>query len=365
MERTDAIVIGAGVIGLAVARRLAMAGCEVVILERQATFGAGISARNSEVIHAGIHYRHGSLKERLCIAGKHALYAYCESRGIGHRRIGKLTFAASEAERARLEAIARHAAQAGADENAVLLEGRDVAGIEPALACAAALLTPSSGIVDSRGLMLSLLGEAQDHGAMLALKAGVERVERFAGCWRVHASQTALECNVLVNAAGLGSWDVARSIDAMPPHQVPPRHLAKGSYFACSARAPFTRLIYPLPVAGALGVHLTLDLAGQARFGPDIEWVDAEDYAVDPARHGDFLQAAWRIWPNLDASRLLPAYSGIRPKIAGPGEADADFLIQGEASHGLAGLVNLFGIESPGLTACLAIAEHVAEMVAV
>jgi len=359
MDGIDAAVIGAGVIGLAVARSLALAGRSVVILETEPHFGTGISSRNSEVIHAGIHYPHGSLKERLCVAGKRALYAYCESRHVPHRRCGKLTFAATENERARLEAIARHAREAGADEEMVWLEGAESSAIEPALRCAAAMLTPSSGIIDSHAYMLSLLGEAEDHGAMLARNSPAERIERLPDGWRVHAAGTALECGALVNAAGLGSWAVARSIDALDPRHIPRRHLAKGSYFTYAGKVPFNRLIYPLPVGGGLGVHLTLDMGGQARFGPDLEWVDEADYAVAPARQGDFLAAARQFWPDIDPERLAPGYSGIRPKIAGPGEADADFLIQGEETHGLTGLVNLFGIESPGLTSSLAIAGEV------
>jgi len=360
MDRIDAAIIGAGVIGLAVARALARAGSSVIVLEREGQFGSGISARNSEVIHAGIHYPHASLKEHLCIAGKRALYSYCASRQVPHRRIGKLTFAASEAERSRLEAIAVHAREAGADEEMVWLEGNEAGAIEPALRCAAALLIPSSGIIDSHAYVLSLLGEAEDHGAMLARNTPADRIKRASGGWRVHAGGTALDCAMLVNAAGLGSWDVARSIDALDPAHIPPRHLAKGSYFTHAGRTPFTRLIYPLPVEGGLGTHLTLDMAGQARLGPDLEWVDGEDYAVDPARGPAFLEAAQRFWPDIEPSRLAPGYSGIRPKIAGPGEPDADFLIQGEETHGLPGLVNLFGIESPGLTASLAIADEVA-----
>ena len=359
MERIDAAVIGAGVIGLAVARALALAGRSVVILEREAQVGTGISARNSEVIHAGIHYPHGSLKERLCIAGKRRLYDYCESRKVPHRRIGKLTFAATEAQRARLEAIARHAREAGADEELAWLEASEVAAIEPSLRCAAALLTPSSGIIDSHAFMLSLLGEAEDHGAILARHAEARRVELVAGRWRIGVAGTVLECAMVINAAGLGSWEVARGIDALDPAHIPPRHLAKGSYFSYSGKVPFNRLIYPLPVAGGLGTHLTLDMAGQARFGPDVEWVKEEDYRVDPARHGQFLAAARQIWPDIDPDRLSPGYSGIRPRIAGPGEPGADFLIQGEDVHGVAGLVNLFGVESPGLTASLAIAEEI------
>lgn len=359
MDQTDAVVIGAGVIGLAVARALALAGRSVIVLEREHAWGTGISSRSSEVIHAGIHYPRGSLKERLCIAGKRQLYAFCESRQVAHRRIGKLTCAGTDAELPRLEALARHIGAAEADDGLQWLDRRAVAAIEPALGCAAALLTPSSGIVDSHGLMRALLGEAEDHGAMLARHAAAERIERRGARWCVHAGETRLHTPLVVNAAGLGAQGLARRTDALDPTHVPPLHLAKGSYFAYAGKVPFGRLIYPLPVPGGLGVHLTLDLAGQARFGPDVEWVDAADHTVDPARKPAFLAAARRLWPGIDEERLHPGHAGIRPKLLGPDGGQADFRIDGPETHGLDGLVNLFGIESPGLTASLAIADHV------
>lgn len=362
MTQIDTVVIGAGVVGLAIARALAMAGRSVIVLEREDKFGTVTSARNSEVIHAGIHYPHGSLKERLCIAGKNRLYAFCASHHVPHRRCGKLTFAGDESERARLEAIAAHAEASGAEDALAWLEGPEVAAIEPAVNCAAALLSPSSGIVDSHAYMLALLGEAEDHGATLACHAPVGRIERRPAGWRVHAAGTQIDAALVVNAAGLGAQAVARGIDALDPVHVPPLHLAKGSYFTYSGKVPFTRLIYPVPIKGGLGVHLTLDIAGQARFGPDVEWVDGIDYAVDPARKDAFLASARTFWPDIDPERLAPGYSGIRPKLTGRNEPDADFLIQGEDSHGLRGLINLFGIESPGLTSSLAIGEYVLEL---
>jgi L-2-hydroxyglutarate oxidase LhgO len=359
MDRIDAAVIGAGAVGLAVARALALAGRSVIVLEREDRFGTATSSRNSEVIHAGIHYPHGSLKERLCIEGKALLYAFCASRHVAHRRCGKLTFAGSESERGRLEQIAAHAAAAGADDGLAWLEHSEVRSIEPAVDCAAALLSPSSGIIDAHGYMLALLGEAEDHGAVLACRAPVERVERRRHGWRLHVGEARLDAGLVVNAAGLGAQAVARATDALDAAHVPPLPLAKGYYFAYSGKVPIDRLIYPLPAASGLGVHLTLDLAGQARFGPDVEWVEAIDYRVDPARQHAFLAAARRIWPGIDADRLAPGYSGIRPKLGGPGQPAADFVIQGEEAHGLPGLINLFGIESPGLTASLAIADHV------
>lgn len=364
MDRIDAVVVGAGVVGLAIARALSLAGKSVIILEREAQFGSGTSSRNSEVIHAGIHYPHGSLKERLCIEGKRRLYDYCESRKVPHRRCGKLTFAGSENERPRLEAIFAHAREADADEELAWLEGAEAARLEPAVNCAAAVHSPSSGIIDSHALMLSLLGEAEDHGAMLARSSPADRIERAGSDWRVHSGETCLETGILVNAAGLGAWAVAASIDGLAPDHIPPRFLAKGNYFTYSGKVPFTRLIYPVPIKGGLGTHLTLDLAGQARFGPDVEWLDGIgadeiDYTVDPARKPNFFNAVRQFWPDLDPDRLSPGYSGVRPKIAARTDPDADFLIQGEGSHGLSGLVNLFGIESPGLTSSLAIAAHV------
>lgn len=362
MNRIDAVVVGAGVVGLAIARALAMAGKSVVVLEREARFGTATSARNSEVIHAGIHYPHGGLKERLCIRGKHLLYEFCASRHVPHRRCGKLTFAGDESERPRLEAIAAHARASDADDALAWLEEPEVTAIEPAVRCAAALLSPSSGIVDSHAYMLALLAEAEDHGALLACHAAAERIERRGARWRVHAGDTVLDADLVVNAAGLGAQALARRIDALDPAHIPPLHLAKGSYFTYSGKVPFTRLIYPVPIKGGLGVHLTLDIAGQARFGPDVEWIDTIDYTVDPARKKAFLAAARRFWPDIDAERLVPGYSGVRPKLTGRSEPDADFLIQGPQAHGLPGLVNLFGIESPGLTSSLAIAEHVAQL---
>lgn len=362
MERVDAVVIGAGVIGLAIARSLARTGRSVIILEQDAAFGTGISSRNSEVIHAGIHYPHGSLKESMCIAGKRMLYDYCASRKIPHRRLGKLTIACSESELPRLDQIAEHAALCGADTSLELLDAQQVRQIEPALPCKAALLTPSSGIVDSHALMLSLLGEAQDHGAVLARNCAAIRITQSAGLWQVNVSSLTLSSSIVVNAAGLDAQAMASRIEGLPASFIPPLYLAKGSYFGVSGKTPFSRLIYPLPIVGGLGVHLTLDMAGQARFGPDVEWVETRGYAVDPGGQADFLSAARRIWPDIDPARLTPAYAGIRPNLSGPQGPMADFAIEGPQRHGLPGLVNLFGIDSPGLTACLAIAEHVSAL---
>jgi L-2-hydroxyglutarate oxidase LhgO len=367
MDQTDAVVVGAGVVGLACARALALAGREVVVLEALGAIGQVTSARNSEVVHAGLYYPTGSLKARWCVQGKHALYAYCAERGIAHRRCGKLVVATDAAQEGYLQAL-QEQAQANGVADTRLLDGDAARAIEPALVTAhAALLSPSTGIVDSHGLMLALLGDAQDHGAMLALHSPLDRAERTpqglvldvggAQPMRVHA-------RTLVNAAGLGACDVAGRIDGLDARYVPSPRYCKGSYFSLTGRAPFTHLVYPVPdrASGGLGVHLTLDLAGQARFGPDTEWLaegEPIDYRVDTRRGERFYAAIRRYWPALRDGALQPAYSGVRPKIAGPDEPAADFVIQGPAQHGVPGLVNLFGIESPGLTAALAIAQAV------
>jgi L-2-hydroxyglutarate oxidase LhgO len=283
---------------------------------------------------------------------------------VPHRRVGKLTFAKDESERTRLEAIAAHAIAAGADTGLRWLESAEVRAIEPTLAADAALLSPSSGIVDSHALMLSLLGAAEDDGAVLARNAAVDRIERHRDDWIVTSGETRLAAGIVINAAGHGAWDIARATLPLDPARVPPRFLAKGNYFIYSGRVPFTRLIYPLPSMGGLGTHLTVDFAGQARFGPDVEWVETIDYTVDPGAKPRFLTSVQRFWPDVDPERLVPGYSGIRPKLAGPGDPTADWLIDGPEEHGLPGLVNLLGIDSPGLTASLAIGEYVAGLLA-
>lgn len=360
-EQVDAIVVGAGVVGLAIARALALAGKPPLILDGEPHFGSWTSSRNSEVIHAGIYYPSGSLKAQLCVQGKEQLYAFCDARAVPYKRLGKLIFAHGEAQLGELDAIVGRAEEAGV-RDLRRLDGSEARGIEPALGCAGALLSPSTGIVDSHALMLALLGEAEAHGAMLVTGSGVGRVSRKDGVWNVHLGEdrdAAVASPILVNAAGLGAQQLAERIEALDPLLVPPLHLARGVYFTYSGRVPFSHLIYPVPEAGGLGTHLTLDLAGQARFGPDVEWIDTIDYTVDPGRHHRFAAAAKRIWPDLDGARLQPGYAGIRPKVSGPGEPGGDFVISGPADHGCEGLVNLFGIESPGLTASLAIADMV------
>jgi len=362
MDGVGAIVVGAGVVGLAVARALALAGHEVLILEREHQFGTITSARNSGVIHAGLYYPDGSLKAELCVEGRRLLYDFCERRDVAHRRCGKLIVAASEEELPALDAVMARGAGAGV-KDLIRLSGAEARLLEPALACAGAVHSPSSGIIDQHGLMLALLGEAEAHGAMLVCDAPVDAIVKLPSRWEVRVGETRLVTPILVNAAGLGAQALAQTIEALDPTLVPPLFLAKGCYFSYTGRVPFSRLIYPVPGPASLGTHFTLDLGGQARFGPDIHWVDAIDYTVDPALKPEFLAAARRIWPDAEEDRLHPAYAGVRPKLAGPGMATADFVLQDETIHGLSGLVNLFGIESPGLTASLAIAARVAAMV--
>jgi L-2-hydroxyglutarate oxidase LhgO len=362
MDTIDCLVIGAGVVGLAVARALARAGREVIVVEAEGTIGAGTSSRNSEVIHAGIYYPTGLVKTRLCVEGKAMLYAFCAEFGVPHRRCGKLIVAADETETAKLAALEAQA-KANGVHDLVWLSGAEARALEPALVAHRALLSPSTGIIDSHALMLALKGDAEAHGAMVALETPVisGRVEADGVVIETGGAEPMqLKAALVVNAAGLGAQAVARAIAGMPVEKIPPLHLAKGNYFGLAVRPPFSRLVYPMPAEGGLGVHLTLDLAGQARFGPDVEWLEAIDYGVDPRRADSFYAAIRIYWPGLPDDSLQPAYAGIRPKIARPGGSSTDFLIQTETDHGVRGLVNLFGIESPGLTASLALAEEVA-----
>lgn len=363
-DRADIVIAGAGVAGLAVARALALAGREVVILEKAESFGTGTSSRNSEVIHAGLYYPTGSLKARLCVEGRNKLYHYLTSRRIEHRKCGKLIVAPCQKQIEGLEDIARQAAENGV-EDIEHLSGACVRHLEPELKAAAGLYSPSTGIVDSHGLMLSLLGEAEEHGAVIAYNTEITAA-RFTGD-SVEISvngdeRPALTANLLINSAGLHAPALARRIEGFPAEKIPQSWLARGCYFSLSGKTPFRRLIYPLPEPGGLGVHLTLDLAGQARFGPDVEWIDDIDYAVDPGRAKAFAGSIQRYWPGLDPTRLNPSYSGIRPKLSGPGMPAADFRIDGPADHDGLPVIHLYGIESPGLTSCLAIADHVATL---
>jgi L-2-hydroxyglutarate oxidase LhgO len=365
METVECVVVGAGVVGLAVARALALAGREVVVLEAEDAIGVHTSSRNSEVIHAGIYYPEGSLKARACVEGRRRLYAYCEERGLPHRRCGKLIVATSESQREELRAI-RAKAHANGVTDVEEIPAAEALRMEPALHCVAALHSPSTGIVDSHALMLAYLGDAEAAGAMLALRSPLERAIFRGDAFELHVKGAdPILALHLVNSAGLRAPSVARAIEGFPVSSIPPELYAKGNYYALTGRPPFSRLVYPVPEPGGLGVHVTLDLAGQARFGPDVEWIErigsASDYAVDPRRAERFYAAIRRYWPSLPDGALAPGYAGIRPKISGPKEPAADFLLQGPPEHGLPGLVNLFGIESPGLTASLALADTVVE----
>jgi L-2-hydroxyglutarate oxidase LhgO len=360
----DVIVAGAGVVGLAVARAIGEAGLSVLTIECAPRIGLGVSARSSEVIHAGLYYPPASHKATLCRRGAEMLYRYCEMRGVEAKRVGKLIVATEPDQEEKLDAIARNAQASGVGDLS-RLQGAEARRLEPNLRCCCAILSPSTGIVDSRGLMLALQGDAEAAGVGFAFNAKIEGGALTKGGIIVHirdresAEALSLRTKVLVNAAGLGATSIARAIEGFPQEAIPPFHLARGCYFALAGPAPFRRLVYPIPVAGGLGVHLTLDLGGQARFGPDVEWVREESYEIDPRRADAFYDEIRRYWPDLADGSLVPAYAGIRPKIAGPGEPAADFRIDGPQEHGGAAAVNLFGIESPGLTASLAIGELV------
>lgn len=362
MDTVDTIVVGAGVVGLAVARALALQGLEVMILESENAIGTGTSSRNSEVIHAGIYYTAGSLKARLCVQGKEMLYAYCDARGVGHKRCGKLIVATSPDQVEQLDTIAAKARTNGVND-LVQLTREQALAMEPALRCEAALHSPSTGIVDSHALMLSYLGDLEHAGGMLALNSRVKAVRLGHGPSShphviVMEDGMELGCRNLVNSAGLSAQVLTRSMSGLAAQFQPRAFYAKGNYFTLAGRSPFSRLIYPVPEAAGLGVHLTLDLGGQAKFGPDVQWVDApDDLLVDPQRGDAFYAEVRKYWPDLPAHALQAGYAGIRPKISGPNELAADFSIQGPETHGVTGLVNLHGIESPGLTSSLAIAE--------
>jgi L-2-hydroxyglutarate oxidase LhgO len=350
------------VIGLAIARRLALSGREVVVLEAEEAFGTHTSSRNSEVIHAGIYYPTGSLKARLCVAGRKALYRYCTEHGVHHRRIGKVIVACDESELAGLRKYHEQATINGVDDLR-MLNADELAEMEPNVRCVAGFLSPSTGIVDSHALMLAYLGEAESHGASLAFASPVAsgRLESGGIVLEVGgAESTSIKCDIVVNSAGFSAQSVARSIAGIPAGTIPPTHYAIGHYYTLAGAAPFRRLVYPVARQDWLGVHVTIDLGGQVKFGPDFAWIDRVDYRFDESREAAFYKAIRRYYPGLKDGALRPGYTGIRPKIHGPGEPAPDWAIQGPRDHGVAGLVNLYGVESPGLTSSLAIAEHVA-----
>ncbi|MDX3905558.1 MAG: NAD(P)/FAD-dependent oxidoreductase [Pigmentiphaga sp.] len=361
MEKVDCIVIGAGVVGLAIARALALRGWETIVLEQESGIGTGTSSRNSEVIHAGIYYPTESRKAEWCVRGKHLLYEYCADRGVPHRQCGKLIVATAPEQVPVLDQL-RAAGKANGVAGLDIIDARAAAALEPSLHCVAALESRSTGIVDSHALMLSLQADCEAAGGMLAFRSPVLGGRCEAGGITLHVGgehPMDLQAGVVVNAAGLHAQQIASRLEGLAAATIPLLHLAKGNYYSLSGRSPFARLVYPVPEPGGLGVHLTIDLGGQARFGPDVEWVHHLDYQVDPRRADSFYASIRRYWPGLPDGALHPGYAGIRPKLSGPGEPAADFVLQGPSVHGVHGLVNLYGIESPGLTASLAIAEAV------
>jgi len=360
-ETVDCVVIGAGVVGLAVARALALAGREVIVVEAAEGIGTETSSRNSEVIHAGIYYPKGSLMAETCVAGRRLLYAYCAEHGVPHRNCGKL-IVATNAQEAELLASIKGRAEANGVEGMRLLTAAEAGALEPYLQCTAALLSPATGIIDSHSYMLALQGDAEANGAMLAFFSPIERASAVGDGIELEiggAEPMKLRARLVVNSAGLHAPELARKIEGMPADKIPTAYYAKGNYFTLAGRSPFSRLIYPVPVPGGLGVHITVDMGGQAKFGPDVEWIPGIDYTVDPHRADKFYAAVRKYWPGLKDGALQPGYAGIRPKIVPPGAPAQDFTIQGPAEHGVAGLIHLFGIESPGLTASLALAERV------
>ncbi len=355
------LVIGAGVIGLAVARQAAQAGHEVIVAEAENAIGTGISSRNSEVIHGGMYYPTGSVRARVCVNGRRLLYAFCAAHGVAHRKCGKLIVATNEAELDKIEALAA-LGRANGVEGLELIGGNAARALEPELTCIGALHSAETGIIDGHGYMLALRGDLEDAGGAIAFNTPVLGARRKNGQWLVQfggneAGEFAFDA--VVNCAGLSAQKVARAMEDYPASRVPKLVLAKGNYFSYAGKPAFTRLVYPTPMPGGLGVHVTLDLAGRMRFGPDVEWIEGENYAVDPARAEGFYERIRSYWPGLRDGTIAPDYSGIRPKLTGPGEPAADFLVEAPAQHGVPGLVQMFGIESPGLTSSLALAQEV------
>jgi L-2-hydroxyglutarate oxidase LhgO len=364
-DRVDCVVIGAGVVGLAVARAVALTGREVVILEKADIIGSETSSRHSEVIHAGIYYAQDSLKARFCVDGKHAMYEFCDAHGVTYNRCGKIIVATDEAQVPELERLKANAAANGVDDLEWMTPA-DVTEMEPAVFCVGALLSPSTGILDSHSYMLALQGDAEEAGAMIAYMTPVTGGKVVNDGIRLDcggASPMSLTADLVINSAGLWAQAVAATIDGVPGDTVPPTYYCKGNYYTLSGKPPFRRPIYPVPEKAGLGVHVTVDLGGQVRFGPDVEWVDSIDYDVDPARADKFYAAVRKYYPALQDGAIQPGYSGIRPKIQAPDEAARDFVIQGPDDHGVPGLINLYGIESPGMTSSLAIADYVRKLI--
>jgi L-2-hydroxyglutarate oxidase LhgO len=355
------LVVGAGVVGLAIARAAAMAGHEVIVAEAASGIGTGVSSRNSEVIHAGLYYPTGSKRAYHCVRGRRMLYDFCASHGVPHRKCGKLVVATNESETERLEAIIAQARINGV-EGVEMIDGAAARRLEPALSCRRAMSSPETGIVDSHRHMLALQGDLEDHGGVIALNTSIERLVKVAGGWEAYfgsADPQSITVDAVVNSAGLGAQKLGRATEGYPPERVPRLFLGKGSYFSFAGRPVFSRLIYPVPIPGGLGVHVTLDMAGRMRFGPDVEWIGQENYDVDATRAAAFYARIRDYWPGLPDNGLVPDYSGIRPKLTGPSEAAADFMIDGPREHGVPRLVHLFGIESPGLTSALSLGEEV------
>jgi L-2-hydroxyglutarate oxidase LhgO len=360
-EKLECLVIGGGVIGIAIARRLALAGIEVLVLEAESALATHTSSRNSEVIHAGIYYPTKSLKATLCVAGRKQLYAYCDEKNVAYKKTGKIIVATDEAQVGKLESYERQASANGVTD-LKRLSAPDIATLEPEVECVAGLLSPSTGIIDTHGFILALQGDLEHAKGTVVLRSKVQKVSLNADKILVEVGKNGtyeVQCKYLVNAAGLWAQDVAMRMTGLPESCIPRQHLAKGHYFAYQGKSPFERLVYPVAGGGGLGIHSIIDLAGQVRFGADVTWVEDIDYDFDASRKEDFVDAIRRYYPGLDSDRLIPAYTGIRPKLSGPGEAAADFEIHAADTHGVDGLVNLFGIESPGLTAALAIADYV------
>jgi L-2-hydroxyglutarate oxidase LhgO len=355
------LVVGAGVVGLAAARALAMAGHEVIVAEAASAIGTGISSRNSEVIHAGLYYPTGSLRAVHCPRGRRMLYDFCASHGVPHRKCGKLVVATHASELARLEKLLDQACNNGV-EGVAVIDGAHATRLEPALSCVAAMSSPETGIIDSHRFMLALRGDLEDHGGVIAFNTPVERLAQAPGGWEASfggGDAGSITVDAVVNCAGLAAQRLARATQAYPPERIPRLVLAKGNYFGFAGRSAFSRLIYPVPVPGGLGVHVTLDLAGRMRFGPDVEWIERENYDVTPGRAAAFYERIRDYWPALPDNSLAPDYAGIRPKLTGAGEPAADFMVEGPRQHGLPNMVHLFGIESPGLTCALSLADEI------